>query len=225
DSGMLLALDGQMGFGQAVGYEAMQLALARAREHGVCIMALGNAHHLGRIGEWAEMAVSEGFVSLHFVNVISRPIVAPWGGSDARYGTNPFAIGIPLRSGDRFILDFATSIIAQGKTRVAYNRGASLKPGQMLDDRGQPTTDPVYGVLNPRGPLLPFGDHKASGLARARARPGGALAGGWSVRGPADGKQRVVNGMLSILFDPSKIAQPENFEEYAQRTIAWIKAS
>ncbi|MFC3340358.1 malate/lactate/ureidoglycolate dehydrogenase [Paracandidimonas soli] len=225
DAGILLTLDGQMGFGQSIGRQAMDLAISRTREHGACIMALGNTHHLGRIGEWAEMAVEHGLVSIHFVNVISRPIVAPWGGSDARYGTNPFAIGIPLRSGDRFILDFATSIIAQGKTRVAYNRGASLKPGQMLDDRGQPTTDPVYGVLNPLGALLPFGEHKGFGLAMACELLGGALAGGWSVNGPADGKQRVVNGMLSILFDPSKIAQPENFEEYAQRTIAWIKAS
>jgi len=104
DHGALLALDGQVGFGQTVGHEAMLIAIERARQHGVCVMALARAHHLGRIGHWAEMAVDAGLVSLHFVNVIARPIVAPWGGSDARLGTNPCTIGIPLSSGEPFIL-------------------------------------------------------------------------------------------------------------------------
>src|SRR4051812_9609082 len=95
------------------------------------------------------MAVAEGLISVHFVNVISRPIVAPWGGSDARLGTNPFAAGIPVEGGEPILLDFATSIIAQGKTRVAHNKGERLLPGQMLDDTGQPTTDPKYGVVSP----------------------------------------------------------------------------
>ena len=59
-------------------------------------MTLRNAHHLGRIGHFAEMAVAQDLVSLHFVNVLSRPVVAPWGGADGRYGTNPCCIGIPL---------------------------------------------------------------------------------------------------------------------------------
>src|SRR5215204_2844666 len=99
DSGAMLSLDGRAGFGQVIGHEAMQIGIARAKQHGCCILALGNAHHLGRIGAWAEMAVAEGLISVHFVNVISRPIVAPWGGSDARLGTNPFAAGIPVEGG------------------------------------------------------------------------------------------------------------------------------
>ena len=83
DAGALLRLDGNAGFGQVVGAEAMALGIERARAHGCAIVALGNAHHLGRIGAWAEMAVAAGFVSLHFVNVISRPIVAPYGGATA----------------------------------------------------------------------------------------------------------------------------------------------
>ena len=225
DSGFMLALDGQMGFGQAVGHQAMQLGIERAKEHGTCIMALANAHHLGRIGEWAELAVSQDLVSIHFVNVISRPIVAPWGGTDARYGTNPFTAGIPMSSGEPFILDFATSVIAQGKTRVAYNKGVPLAPGQMLDNNGLPTTDPVFGVMSPLGALLPFGEHKGFGMAMLCELLGGALAGGWSVDGPADGKQRVVNGMLTILIDPSRLADRKTFESQAQQTAEWVKAS
>src|SRR6185295_11362144 len=156
DSGTLLALDGQAGFGQVIGREAMQLGIARAKEHGSCIMALANSHHLCRIGAWAEMAVAEGLVSVHFVNVISRPIVAPWGGRDARFGTNPFAVGIPVPGREPIIFDLATSVIAQGKTRVAHNKGEALAPGQLLDNRGDPTTDPRYGVVEPFGALRTF---------------------------------------------------------------------
>ena len=80
DGGALLRLDGEAGFGQVIGAEAMALGIARAQTHGSCIVALGNSHHLGRIGAWAEMAAAADLVSLLFVNVISRPIVAPFGG-------------------------------------------------------------------------------------------------------------------------------------------------
>jgi uncharacterized oxidoreductase len=225
DSGAMLSLDGQAGFGQVIGREAMELGISRAKLHGSCILALGNSHHLGRIGEWAEMAVAEGLVSVHFVNVISRPIVAPWGGSDARFGTNPFAVGIPVAGGDPIVLDFATSVIAQGKTRVAYNKGLKLLPGQMLDDNGRPTTDPAYGVVNPLGALLTFGEHKGFGLSLVCELLGGALAGGLAVHEPADGKRRVLNGMLTILFDPKKIADAARFEQQMQSCLDWIKAS
>ena len=90
DGGALLRLDGGAGFGQVIGAEAMTLGIERARAAGSCIVALGNSHHLGRIGAWAEQVAAAGLVSLHFVNVIARGVVAPHGGSDARFGTNPF---------------------------------------------------------------------------------------------------------------------------------------
>jgi uncharacterized oxidoreductase len=225
DGGTLLAIDGCAGFGQVIGREAMTLGIERAKRHGSCIVALGNAHHLGRIGEWAEMGVAAGLVSIHFVNVISRPIVAPWGGTDARLGTNPFAVGIPVDGGGPFVLDLATSVVAQGKTRVAYNKGVPLAPGQMLDDRGRPTTDPAFGVVSPLGALLPFGEHKGFGLSLACELLGGALAAGLSVKGAADGKRRVLNGMLAILLDPSAIGDAGGFQEAMRATIDWVRAS
>ncbi len=112
DSGSLLTIDGGHGFGQVIGEEAMALAMDRAQQHGSCIMTIRGAHHLGRIGHFAEMAVARGLVSIHFVNVVSRPIVAPWGGGDGRFGTNPCCIGIPLAGQPPFVLDFATSRVA-----------------------------------------------------------------------------------------------------------------
>src|SRR6478609_7556113 len=128
-------------------HEAMELGAARAKEHGVCVVGLAHSHHLGRIGQWAEQCVDHGLVSIHFVNVLSRPIVAPFGGRDARLGTNPFCVGIPRPGGDPILLDFATSKIAQGKTRVAFNKGVELEPGTIIDDRGEPTTHPRYTVI------------------------------------------------------------------------------
>src|SRR6218665_184456 len=78
DAGQLLALDGQHGYGQIVGVQAMELGIARAQQHGSCIVALAHAHHLGRIGHFAELATAQALVALHFVNVLSRPVVAPW---------------------------------------------------------------------------------------------------------------------------------------------------
>jgi uncharacterized oxidoreductase len=122
DGGALLSVDGCQGYGQVIGAEATAMAIERARQHGVCILALANSHHLGRIGHWAEMAVAQGLVSLHFVNVISHARVAPYGGADARFGTNPVCVAIPIPGEPPFLLDMATSAVAQGKMRVAHNK-------------------------------------------------------------------------------------------------------
>ncbi|HEU0258152.1 MAG TPA: Ldh family oxidoreductase, partial [Burkholderiales bacterium] len=121
DGGALLALDGGAGYGQSIGLQATHLAIERAKKHGVSITALGNSHHLGRIGHWAEMAVAGGLVSIHFVNVQSFARVAPFAGADRRFGTNPVCIGIPLPGEAPFLHDMATSAVAQGKLRGAYN--------------------------------------------------------------------------------------------------------
>ena len=193
--GTLLALDGDGGFGQVVGVQAMALAIDRAKQHGSCIMTLAHAHHLGRIGHFAEMAVAQGLVSLHFVNVLSRPVVAPWGGGDGRFGTNPCCIGIPLSGREPFVLDFATSRVAQGKMRVAHNKGEPVAPGLLIDEHGAPTTDPGVVVV-PQGnglfgALMTFGEHKGYGMAVACELLGGALSGGGTWHRPADGKRAV----------------------------------
>ena len=201
------------------------MAIARAKQHGVCVMALANAHHLCRIGQWAEQAVAQGLVSISFVNVISRPIVAPYGGSDARFGTNPCTIGIPLAGQPPMILDMATSAVAQGKIRVAHNKGAKVAPGLLIDDRGEPTLDPRYGVIEPLGALTTMGLHKGYGLAVACELLGGALSGGGTQRTGERSKKRVLNGMLSILIDPTKLGTAEFFGIEAAAFIDWVKQS
>ena len=205
DTGPLLALDGGQGYGQVIGHEATAMAIERARQHGLCIMALGRSHHLGRIGQWGEQAVAQGLVAIKFVNVISRAIVAPYGGADARFGTNPVCIAIPIPGEAPFVLDMATSAVAQGKIRVAHNKGDKVSPDWLIDHRGNPTADPRYGVIDPLGALRTFGLHKGYGLALVCELLGGALTGGGTWHSDDKSKRRVWNGMLSILIDPARI--------------------
>jgi hydroxycarboxylate dehydrogenase B len=233
DAGAMLGLDGQGGFGQVVGEQAMQLAFKRVAQHGSCIMSLSGAHHLGRIGHFAEMAVARGYVALHFVSVWARPIVAPFGGGDGRFGTNPCCIGIPVGYGDTarepFVLDFATSRVAQGKMRVAHNEGRLAEPGTLIDENGKPTNNPGV-VVNPQsdgrmGALLPFGEHKGYGLAVACELLGGALSGGGTWHDTHDGRRAVLNSMLTTLIDPKRLGTQLSFASETLAFIDWLRQS
>lgn len=255
DIGTLLALDGQRGYGQIVGEQAMQMGIERALQHGSCILTVGNSHHLGRIGHFAEMAVAAGLVSLHFVNVLSRPVVAPFGGGDGRFGTNPCCIGVPLkrqersaagppqggaappggsdphavgeRGGEHFVLDFATSRVAQGKMRVAHNKGERVPEGYLIDERGAPTTDPGVVVVPQAGGLFgaltTFGEHKGYGMAVACELLGGALSGGGTWHRAADTARTVLNGMLTVLIDPARLGTQQAFEQEAAAFVDWLR--
>ena len=244
DIGTLLALDGRRGYGQIVGVQAMELGIERARRHGSCIFTLAQAHHLGRIGHFAEMATAQGLVSMHFVNVLSRPVVAPWGGGDGRFGTNPCCIGVPLAGAEPFVLDFATSRVAQGKMRVAYNKGERVPPGYLIDERGRPTDDPGVVVVPQRAPvpdgdgtaetlaggglfgaLMTFGEHKGYGMAVACELLGGALTGGGTWHRPADAARSVYNGMLTVLIDPARLGTQAAFEQEASAFVDWLRRS
>ncbi len=200
DSGAMLSLDAQRGMGQSMAFEAMNLAIERARQHGVCVMGLKNAHHIGRIGHWAEQAVAAGLVSVHFVNAMSKPVVAPFRGSEARYVTNPFTVGIPVPGREPMLLDFATSAIAMGKVRVAYNSEKRVPGNVLMDAAGECTDDPAAlfpPAGQPGGALLPFAQHKGYALAMVVEVLAAALTGGETTR-PAHLKYQhaVWNNML-----------------------------
>jgi uncharacterized oxidoreductase len=180
--------------------------LRLARAHGVAVVALRRTHHIGRVGTYGEMVADHGFASLHFVNGNSGPPpVAPWGGREGRFATNPVCIAMPGSARHpRFVLDFATSRIAMGKVRVANNAGKAVVEGALLDSEGAPTTDPSVMYRAPRGVLLPFGEHKGYGLALACDILAGIVAGAGTIQ-PGNPRDRgIVNGMLSIIIDPAR---------------------
>jgi uncharacterized oxidoreductase len=229
DSGTMLTLDGQRGMGQAVTHEAMELAIVRARENGVCVMGLKHSHHLGRVGHWAEQAIAAGMVSVHFVNAVSKPIVAPHGGTQGRFLTNPFTVGIPVPGRAPVLLDFATSAIALGKVRVAYNKQVKVPAGSLLDQHGAYTDDP--GVMfppagTPPGALVPFAGHKGYALAMVCELLGAALTGGDTTR-PANStmKHAIWNNMLTIVFDPQRMGTADVFGNEFNAFVDWVQSA
>ena len=206
--GAVLRVDGRRAFGAVAGAFAMDRGVEAARAHGVALVALRDSYHLGRIGRWAERCAVHGMVSIHFVNVHGhRPPVAPWGGRDARLGTNPFAAAVP--GTDRhppFVLDFATSRIAFGKAQVAYDKGEDLPEGAMIAADGRSTLDPATMIENEAGgALLAMGEHKGGGLAVLCELLGGVLTGGGAGTPERQTADTTVNGMLSIVIDPAAL--------------------
>ncbi len=226
DKGASLLVDGGFGFGQVIGREAMDLAAARAAEHGFALVAIRNAGHLGRIGAWAEQLAAAGLVSFHFVNTSGFGIlVAPHGGRDRRLSANPLAAGSPTKDGPPIILDIATSVLAEGKIQVARNKGEKIAPGQILDGAGRPTTDPEAFYADPPGAILPVGGHKGSGLSLFCEVIAGSLTGGFSSHPEAPTAKRLVNNMVTIALDPASFAGTDFFLADLDRLIGWTKAS
>lgn len=224
DFGSLISFDGQQGFGQVVARQALTEGITRAQAHGVAVVSLADAHHLGRIGAWAEQAAEAGLVSLHFANVHST-VVLPWQGERPRFGTNPFCVGVPVAGGDPVILDFATSVIAGNKARIAWNEGKQLPPGCIVDSQGNPTVDPRWLMEQPLGALLPFGQHKGAGLSLICSLLGAALTGGRTERTVKGEKKQIINSMLSILIDPQRLGGAETYQQEIPALLAWVRQS
>jgi uncharacterized oxidoreductase len=223
DHGAIVGLDGDKGFGQAIGEQAMRIAIERAGSGGIALVGLANTHHLARIGRWAEQCAAAGFASVHFVNVLSRPLVTPWGGLDARLATNPFCVAVP-HVPHPLVLDYATSAVALGKVRVALDAGRTMADGRLLDSRGRPTNDPAVMFGDPIGALLPFGEHKGYALAVMCELLGGALSGG-AVQDHAPDPNPMINNMLSLVFAPDRLCARGEFERQVARLAAWLRAS
>src|ERR1700741_983138 len=176
DTPSLAVVDGKFGYGQTVAPQAVRIGIEKCKAAGLAAVALRNAGHIGRVGGWAEMAAAEGLVSVHFVNAAGSLLVAPFGGVEKRLSTAPYCVGIPRQGEDPIVLDFATSVVAEGKCLVASRGGKKLPKGALIDADGTLSEDPhvLYGPYTPDGPrdhtagtgaLPAFGEHKGSGLA------------------------------------------------------------
>jgi uncharacterized oxidoreductase len=218
--------DGHGGFGQVIARDAMAWAIGAARENGVAVHGLRNAHHIGRVGTYGEIVAKAGLVSLHFVNVNSGPPpVAPFGGRQGRFVTNPVCIAIPgTATTPAIILDFATSRIAMGKVRVAFNEGKPVIPGALLTAEDKPTTDAAVMYTEPRGVVTPFGEHKGFGLALVCELLAGAVVGAGALHTATPPEQGIRNAMLSIVIDPTRLAARQFIDDEIDAVIAWVKS-
>src|SRR6266849_257061 len=220
---VIAVVDGEFGFGQSVGEQAMKLGIEKSERHGVAVVALRNSGHLGQIGAWALMAAKANRISIHFVNTSRAGIlVPPHGGISRRISANPIAAGIPIQNGSPLILDISTSTIAEGKIRLALNQGVPVPDHCTIDALGRPTNDPKVFYGNPPGAILPFGGHKGYGLAMIAEMLAGALTGS-SCSNPS--ATRVVNGMLTIILSPRFFVTEEEFYQEARRFVAYVRSS
>jgi len=239
ESPVLAVVDGCNGFGQTVGPQAVGLGIAKARTMGLAAVALRNSGHIGRIGDWAEMAIASDLISVHFVNVAGSLLVAPFGGVERRISTAPFCVGVPRRGGKPpLLLDFATAAVAEGKVMVASRGGKKLPEGVLIEPDGRLTGDPatLYGPLDTpdrvpgrgTGAIRAFGEHKGSGLAFMCEILGGALTGGGTCGPLPEGAtrgRRINNGMLSFYFSPAAFGAEDEFHAAADRYVEFFKSS
>ena len=236
DSGPLAIVDANQGFGQVMGERSVEEGIKKAKKHGISLIGLKNSGHLGRIGDWSELAADKGMVSLHFVNVRGSLLVAPFGGSDRRGSTSPLSIGVPIKGGDHIILDMATSTVAEGKALVAQKGGKNLPLDALVDQFGNITnnTEALYGKIGPNdvpnpdkgsGAITAFGMHKGFGINFMMEILGGALTSN-DVCGVNHNELRpFANGMLSIFIDVEKFVDIDYFANEVKSYSDFVRSS
>lgn len=232
DTPVLAILDGKFGFGQTIAPQAVRLGIEKCREHALSAIGLRNSGHVGRVGEWAEMAAEAGLVSVHFVNIAGSVLVAPFGGVERRFSTAPVCIGMPHPGGLPVVLDFATSLVAEGKVLVASQGGKKLPDDALVSADGELSGDPRelygdYGATAVRdhkkghGALRAFGEHKGSGLALMCELLGGALTG----NGASNPDKRWSQGMFSFYVDPARIDPEHVLPAELSRFLGFVKGT
>jgi uncharacterized oxidoreductase len=204
--------DGNWGLGQVQAHRLLERLVPRAQALGLAAGTLKHCGHIGRLGEYAEAAAAH---QLAFVATVNNHGfgrgVAPPGGREARIGTNPICLGVPTR-GEPVVLDIGTSIVAEGKVRVLFNKGLPTPPGWLLDPEGKPTTDAGVLYKEPRGSILPLGatqGYKGFGLGLLLDMFAGGLSG---ARCSTPGAPNLsANAVFFLVLDIDQFAGADHF--------------
>ena len=209
----LLALDGRWGLGQVQAYRTLERLLPKAKNLGLAAGTLRRCGHIGRLGEYAEWAAARGLALFATVNSHgSGRRVSPPGGIAGRISTNPICFGCPTPT-HPLVLDFSTSACAEGKVRVAFQKGESVPPGWILNSKGEPSTTAGDLYADPPGTILPFGGpqaYKGFGLGFMLDALAGGLSGGESSR-PDRPMPGLGNSVIFTLYDVEHFGGREHF--------------
>ena len=212
--------------GQVGAIFATQLAMEKAKKQGVATVTLRRTSHIGRVGAYPLMVAGAGMIGQIFVNAGRLGgQVALFGGIGGRLSTNPIAFAAPRRQADPILLDMTTSIVAEGKLRVAINRGGGVPEGWLTDADGHPSTDPRDFRADPPGAILPLGGaaaHKGSGLSVMVEVLGGLLSGEGCVRGEP---RFVSNGVLFTVYHIEHFTDLETYYEEMESMVRYLKSS
>ena len=222
DRGPILIVDGHFQFGQIIGRQATELAIAKAKAEGACILAIRRSSHLGRIGEFMEMAAAAGVVSFSLTNTHGGGVLqAPHGGRAPRLSANPVAGGAPVPGGESVVMDIATCMTAEGKVKVARARGERVPEGCLVDGQGEPTTDPEAYYGDPPGAILPIAGHKGYALAVFADIFAGAIAGGSCSHANVG---QIANGWFAVFVDPAAFCGQDFYDGQVRGLVEWIKS-
>ena len=210
-------IDGGQGLGIVVADKAAGLAVSKARSTGIGLIGVRNLGHVGMLAYYAIKIANEKFIGFVCANCPSA--VAPWGGMERLFGTNPLSIGIPAGKWGSIIIDMATSAIAEFKIHVAMRQGKQLPPGAALDKDGNPTVDPKAAL---EGCLLPFGEYKGYAFSLLVEVLANAFVGGPMskeiVHHPS-----TQGGFLVAALDPSLFRDYQEFEKDLLKIIDTVK--
>jgi uncharacterized oxidoreductase len=222
----VVACDGQWGFGQVQAHRLVDLIVPKAQALGLAAGAARDCGHIGRLGEYAERAAESGLILIATVNNNGAgQRVAPPGGTEPRLGTNPLCAAVPT-AGDPIVLDFGTSVVAEGKVRVYHINKRPVPEGWLLDPQGRPTTDPSVLYNPPLGSILPMGGaqaYKGFGLGLVLDMLAGGLTGGRSSHPgspPAKG-----NNVLFLVLDPARFAGRDAQLREATQLAQYVRAT
>ena len=219
----ILILDGHFGFGQVIGRQALKLGIEKAKREGACIVSLRASGHLGRVGEFMEMAADAGLVAFGMTNTHGGGVlVAPHGGCERRLSANPIVGGAPRLDDAAMVMDISTSTVAEGKIKVARNRGEQLAPGLFVNGRGEPSTSPEEYYATPPGALLPMAGHKGFALSLFCEVFAGAMTGAGCSKPDVE---RVANGFMVFLLNPASFCGQEFYTNEIQALSRFVKSS
>jgi uncharacterized oxidoreductase len=204
-------IDGHWGFGQVTASKTMEMAIQKAKTSSVGVAGAIHCNHIGRLGGYTTMAAEQDMIGMMFANVV-HPNVQPFGGNAGVFGTNPISVATPAGKEKPFLVDFATSAVAEGKVTLAAIKGGRIPLGWIVDKDGKPSENPA-DLFPPgatrnedRGRLLTIGaqetgqGHKGYCLSIMNDILGGILTGAGSVIG-GEITHPSQNGVLAIVLD------------------------
>lgn len=226
DRGSTVRMDAALGFGQVAGVAAMELAMERAREHGVATVTVRELTHLGALAYYTLRAATEGLIAFAFQN--GGTIVPPYGGTTSLFSTNPFSYAVPAGEEPPIVYDVATTAAAGNRILLARKRGdASIPAGWANDEQGRPTTDPHAASVYQ---LQWFGGHKGFGIGMLVEIMSGLLADSAfgtyeNSESELTGRDRIAKGCGFIVLDVTRFMPLEEFRARVDRLVADVHAS
>ena len=224
ESATTTVINGNWGFGYVVNERAMNLTIEKARTANVAAATVYHQSHVGRAASYPLMAAAEGMIAMMTADSGRGPkAVAPFGGREARVGTNPIAIAMPSNLEGPFFVDMATSAAAAGKVKLAEARGQSIPGDWLVDKDGRPTTDP--SALGAGGAIQPLGGaqgFKGYGLAAMVEIFSGLLTGlGFGVE--PTGKHN--DGVFMAVFNVAAFRPLDRFKQEVTEFAEYLKAT